>query len=61
MIEGSLMGGTYELYRFGHINYEDPDINVAIPVLAISGNHDDASGVCTAIRVLIVASTYGVR
>ncbi|KAK9333498.1 Mre11 DNA-binding presumed domain-containing protein [Lipomyces starkeyi] len=29
---------------FGHINYEDPDINVAIPVLAISGNHDDASG-----------------
>ncbi|KAK9465749.1 Mre11 DNA-binding presumed domain-containing protein [Lipomyces arxii] len=29
---------------FGHINYEDEHINVAIPVLAISGNHDDATG-----------------
>ncbi|KAK9481114.1 Mre11 DNA-binding presumed domain-containing protein, partial [Lipomyces japonicus] len=29
---------------FCHVNYEDPDINVAIPVFSISGNHDDASG-----------------
>ncbi|KAF2255815.1 DNA repair exonuclease [Trematosphaeria pertusa] len=29
---------------FDHVNYEDPDINVAIPVFAIHGNHDDPSG-----------------
>lgn len=29
-----------------HINYEDPEINVAIPVFSIHGNHDDPSGVC---------------
>ncbi|MCJ1298662.1 meiotic recombination [Hypocenomyce scalaris] len=29
---------------FGHVNYEDPDINVAIPVFSIHGNHDDPSG-----------------
>lgn len=28
----------------GHANYEDPDINVAIPVFSIHGNHDDPSG-----------------
>lgn len=34
-------------YRsFNHANYEDPDINVAIPVFSIHGNHDDPSGVC---------------
>ena len=33
-------------YRaFNHLNYEDPDINVAIPVFSIHGNHDDPSGV----------------
>ena len=32
-------GGT-----FNHVNYEDPDINVAIPVFSIHGNHDDPSG-----------------
>ena len=32
---------------FGHANYEDPDINVAIPVFSIHGNHDDPSGVCS--------------
>ena len=30
---------------FSHVNYEDPDINVAIPVFSIHGNHDDPSGV----------------
>ncbi|KAH5593883.1 double strand break repair protein [Parastagonospora nodorum] len=29
---------------FDHVNYEDDDINVAIPVFAIHGNHDDPSG-----------------
>lgn len=27
-----------------HVNYEDPNLNVAIPMFAISGNHDDATG-----------------
>lgn len=26
------------------VNYEDPNINVAVPVFAILGNHDDATG-----------------
>ncbi|KAF2761909.1 DNA repair exonuclease [Pseudovirgaria hyperparasitica] len=30
--------------EFNHVNYEDPDINVAIPVFSIHGNHDDPSG-----------------
>ncbi|KAF1817224.1 DNA repair exonuclease [Eremomyces bilateralis CBS 781.70] len=29
---------------FNHVNYEDPDINVGIPVFSIHGNHDDPSG-----------------
>ena len=29
---------------FDHVNYEDRDINVAIPVFSIHGNHDDPSG-----------------
>lgn len=33
----------------GHINYEDPDINVAIPVFSIHGNHDDPGGVCCSL------------
>ncbi|KAJ1846054.1 meiotic recombination, partial [Coemansia sp. RSA 2708] len=27
-----------------HVNYEDPNINVALPVFSIHGNHDDPSG-----------------
>ena len=30
--------------EFDHVNYEDPDINVSIPVFSIHGNHDDPSG-----------------
>ncbi|KAH6656682.1 Metallo-dependent phosphatase-like protein [Truncatella angustata] len=30
--------------HFSHVNYEDPDINVSIPVFSIHGNHDDPSG-----------------
>jgi len=29
---------------FPHANYEDPNINVALPVFSIHGNHDDPSG-----------------
>ncbi|KAH8697879.1 meiotic recombination protein Mre11 [Talaromyces proteolyticus] len=29
---------------FNHVNYEDLDINVAMPVFSIHGNHDDPSG-----------------
>ena len=32
---------------FNHVNYEDPDINIAIPVFSIHGNHDDPSGACS--------------
>ena len=27
-----------------HVNYEDPDINIAIPIFSIHGNHDDPTG-----------------
>ncbi|KAH3902810.1 related to Double-strand break repair protein MRE11 [Saccharomycodes ludwigii] len=30
--------------QFNDVNYEDPNLNVAIPLFSISGNHDDASG-----------------
>jgi double-strand break repair protein MRE11 len=29
---------------FPYVNYEDPDINIAIPVFSIHGNHDDPTG-----------------
>ena len=38
------------LSAFNHINYEDPDINIAIPVFSIHGNHDDPSGVYSSHR-----------
>ncbi|KAI0330035.1 DNA repair exonuclease [Cubamyces sp. BRFM 1775] len=31
-------------YSFPAINYEDPNLNVAIPVFSIHGNHDDPQG-----------------
>lgn len=34
---------------FNHVNYEDLDINVAMPVFSIHGNHDDPSGVSPAL------------
>ncbi|PJF19938.1 DNA repair protein (Mre11) [Paramicrosporidium saccamoebae] len=30
--------------KFGTVNYEDPNYNVALPVFAIHGNHDDPTG-----------------
>ncbi len=29
---------------FPYVNYQDPDINISIPVFSIHGNHDDPSG-----------------
>jgi double-strand break repair protein MRE11 len=31
-------------YDFPAVNYEDPNLNVAIPVFSIHGNHDDPQG-----------------
>lgn len=30
--------------EFTNVNYEDPNYNISIPVFAIAGNHDDATG-----------------
>lgn len=30
--------------EFTNVNYEDPNFNISIPVFAIAGNHDDATG-----------------
>ncbi|KAK9472480.1 Mre11 DNA-binding presumed domain-containing protein [Dipodascopsis tothii] len=40
-----------------NLNYEDPDINVAIPVMSISGNHDDASGDAFLAPLDVLAAT----
>jgi len=29
---------------FGNVNYEDPNLNVSLPVFSIHGNHDDPTG-----------------
>lgn len=41
----SIQAANKRSSSFNHVNYEDPDINVAIPVFSIHGNHDDPSGV----------------
>ncbi|KAL9597940.1 MAG: hypothetical protein Q9219_004830 [cf. Caloplaca sp. 3 TL-2023] len=38
------MSENFQGRAFNHVNYEDPDINVSIPVFSIHGNHDDPSG-----------------
>jgi double-strand break repair protein MRE11 len=45
--ELEILSETSEEFKMagGHLNCEDPDINVAIPVFSIHGNHDDLSGV----------------
>jgi len=44
--ELEFLGDAQEIFEgaFGHVNYEDPDINISIPVFSIHGNHDDPSG-----------------
>ncbi|KAL9127389.1 MAG: hypothetical protein Q9217_003723 [Psora testacea] len=44
--ELEMLSDNSEVFQgaFNYVNYEDPDINVAIPVFSIHGNHDDPSG-----------------
>lgn len=35
---------VFKFGEFSDVNYEDPNLNISIPVFGISGNHDDASG-----------------
>jgi len=42
--ELEMLSDPSEVLDGGHVNYEDPDINVAIPVFSIHGNHDDPTG-----------------
>jgi DNA repair exonuclease SbcCD nuclease subunit len=32
------------MLRFPAVNYEDPNLNISIPVFSIHGNHDDPQG-----------------
>lgn len=34
----------FEVLSDHEVNYDDPNMNVAIPVFSIHGNHDDPSG-----------------
>ncbi|CAO1636380.1 unnamed protein product [Parajaminaea phylloscopi] len=53
--------GKAEGYDFPAINYEDPNLNVGIPVFSIHGNHDDPQGVGVegALSALDVLSVSG--
>lgn len=44
--EVEFLSDAYEVFEgaFPTVNYEDPDINISIPVFSIHGNHDDPSG-----------------
>lgn len=49
-----------DAYTFPTVNYEDPNLNVGIPVFSIHGNHDDlqgsgASGPLSALDILAAA------
>lgn len=35
---------VFHYNEFTNVNYEDPNYNISIPVFAIAGNHDDATG-----------------
>ncbi|KAI9834120.1 MAG: meiotic recombination [Phylliscum demangeonii] len=57
--ELEMLSDASELFQgaFNHVNYEDEDINVAIPVFSIHGNHDDpsAEGHLCALDILQVS------
>lgn len=44
--ELEFLSDAHEVFEgaFSHVNYEDPDMNISIPVFSIHGNHDDPSG-----------------
>lgn len=35
---------VFHYNEFTNVNYEDPNFNISIPMFAIAGNHDDATG-----------------
>lgn len=39
------------------LNYEDPDLNIAIPIVAIHGNHDDPTGMFSTSALNILESS----
>ncbi|KAL3696516.1 hypothetical protein R1sor_010592 [Riccia sorocarpa] len=42
--------------KFGHVNFEDPNFSVGLPVFTIHGNHDDPAGVDNLSAVDILSS-----
>ncbi|SCU82443.1 LADA_0C05336g1_1 [Lachancea dasiensis] len=45
--ELELLSDASMVFKYGEftgVNYEDPNMNISIPVFGISGNHDDSSG-----------------
>jgi double-strand break repair protein MRE11 len=43
--------------KFGHVNYEDPNFNISIPIFSIHGNHDDpGQGGLAALDILHAAN-----
>jgi DNA repair exonuclease SbcCD nuclease subunit len=39
-----------------HVNYQDPNLNVGLPIFTIHGNHDDPSGAENLSAVDILSS-----
>lgn len=37
------------------VNYEDPNINVSVPVFSVHGNHDDPTGLCLHVVTFILS------
>lgn len=56
-IKGMGTATNFVCRTFDHANYEDPDINVAIPVFSIHGNHDDPSGVSLLLYTISLTVT----
>ncbi|WWD20048.1 DNA repair protein (mre11) [Kwoniella shandongensis] len=56
------MDGSAPGFSFPAVNYEDPNLNIAIPVFSIHGNHDDPQGTGPegALCALDVLSVSGV-
>jgi len=43
------LGWMWFSHRSAGVNYEDPNINIALPVFCIHGNHDDPAGVSRSV------------
>lgn len=43
-VEVELLSDANTSFSTHTVNYEDPNLNVSIPVFSIHGNHDDPSG-----------------